>query len=120
MENQASIKDDLYCAFVASRIDNYISYSGIDIFDNNSKDNINIASNTDIESSIIQKDLINNLSLDSKFILKTIFESPKYIETPKNGNITKRSLNLFLIKKKWNPKRINRAFSEIKIYLKNL
>ena len=112
--------NEYLCAMNAARPENYISYSGIDMFDEDSKHNFSLTSNTNIEESMIKKDLIDNMSQDALFLLETIINSPELVATPKTKNVTKKSIIIFLEDQKWHPKRIKKAFGEIKNYLKNL
>jgi hypothetical protein len=111
-------------AFFAIQANNYIPYSGIDLFEENI---INVPSpSVMLESTLpspedltIQNDIISRLSNDAKFILHVLFNPPNQLRCPKSQNITKRSLKMFLIKQKWNPLKINKVFMEMKNYVAN-
>jgi hypothetical protein len=121
--NKNEIKeDDLISAVLVFPQENYISYLGIDLPFNKEEgtEEIRLESDVNIEKELIKKDLKENLNTDCQFILGIIINSPERLETPKTGNITIRSITLFLNKNKWNRIRINRAFKEIKNYVKNL
>lgn len=121
--NKNEIKeDDLVSAILVFPQENYISYLGIDLPFNKEEgmEEIRLESDVNIEKELIKKDLKENLNTDCQFILGIIIDSPERLETPKTGNITIRSITLFLNKQKWNRIRINKAFKEIKNYVKNL
>jgi hypothetical protein len=121
--NKNEIKeDDLVSAVIAFPQENYISYLGIDLafHEEEGIKEIKLESDVNIEKELIKKDLKENLNTDCQFILGIIIESPEKLETPRTGNITIRSITLFLNKQKWNRIRINKAFKEIKNYVKNL
>jgi len=101
---------------------NYVSYSGIDMFEDNIIDSTVVLASSlpNPEQITIKNDIIFKLSIDAKFILKILFDPPNSLRCPKSKNITKRSLKIYLIKQKWNPLKINKAFIEMKNYVKNL
>jgi len=121
--NRNEIKeDDLVSAILAFPQENYISYLGIDLAfqEQDGIKEIRLESDVNIEKDLIKKDLTEKLGMDCQFILNMIIDNPEKLETPKTGNITMRSITLFLNKQKWNRIRTNKAFKEIKNYVKNL
>ena len=121
--NRNEIKeDDLVSAVLAFPQENYISYLGIDLAfqEQDGIKEIRLESDVYIEKELIKKDLKENLNIDCQFILNMIIDNPEKLETPRTGNITMRSITLFLNKQKWNRIRTNKAFKEIKNYVKNL
>jgi hypothetical protein len=109
-------------AFFAIQANNYIPYSGIDLPKEDIADSSSIMLESTLlspEDLIIQNDIISRLSNDAKFILHILFNPPNQLRCPKSQNITKRSLKMFLVKQKWNPLKINKAFIEMKNYVTN-
>lgn len=93
---------------------NYVSYDGMDILQEGQA-NIRLASEYNQETGLIKKDLFRHLSPDAHFVIDAINEGKCL--TPKTGNITKRSIELFLSKLWQNETRSKMALIEVQNFV---
>jgi hypothetical protein len=89
-------------------------------------DSMDLPSGFDLEREIIKRDLFRKLSESSREIIRIVLESEydpeilKSISTPRTGNITKRSLSLFLQEVGIPLKTIVKSFKELHRLANNL
>lgn len=93
---------------------NYVSYDGMDLLQEGQA-NIRLAAEYNQEEALIKKDLFLSLSPDAHFVIEAINEGKCL--TPKTGNITKRSVELFLTKLWRNEARSKKALMEIQNFV---
>jgi hypothetical protein len=106
-------KNDAFdCALLAANEYSYLPYDGMDIYAEGSNC-VKLFSDNNAESSLIKKDLLNSLSPDAHFIIDAIKNELPALATPKTGNITKSSIERFLMKKHWSKRKIHKSFIEI-------
>lgn len=88
------------------------------------EDGYDLMSGFDLEKELIKKDLFDKLSDKSKQILNILFYSDddilKMLSTPKTGNITKRSLMIFLQEIGFSVFNISKCFKELKMLANSL
>jgi len=94
----------------------YIPYDGIDLSKTGKKSFL-LISNDNQEKTLIKKDLFRCLSPDAHFVVEAVDGELSELTTPKTGNITKRSIELFLSKRHWHKKRIKDVFIEIQGFI---
>jgi hypothetical protein len=99
-------------ALLAANENSYIPYDGMDICQEGST-SLRLESVHNQERQLIKKDLFKILSPDAHYVTEAIIDELPELVTPKTGNITRRSISLFLRKKHWDKKRIKKTFVEI-------
>lgn len=106
-------KNDAFdSALLAALPNQYVPYDGTDLWIDGS-DSVHLISQHNQEINLIKKDLFQWLSVDAHFVVKTINNQAFGVQTPKTKNITRRSIELFLVKRHWDRKRIRKVFMEI-------
>ena len=69
---------------------------------------------TEIESSIVRKDLFDHLSQEAAMVAEVIFSCPAEICNPKHNGVNKRLLHKYLrCSLHFSPKLIRRTFKEL-------
>lgn len=99
-------------ALIAANENAYIPYDGMDICQEG-ETALRLESVYNQERQLIKKDLFRILSSDAHYVTEAIINELPALATPKTGNITKRSISLFLRKKHWDKKRIKKTLVEI-------
>lgn len=99
-------------ALIAANASSYVPYDGMDICQEG-ETTLRLESVHNQERQLIKKDLFNFLSSDAHYVAEAIIDELPELVTPKTGNITRRSISLFLRAKHWDKKRIKKTFVEI-------
>lgn len=99
-------------ALIAANANSYVPYDGMDICQEG-ETTLRLESVYNQERQLIKKDLFRILSSDAHYVTEAIIDELPALATPKTGNITRRSISLFLRKKHWDKKRIKKTLVEI-------
>ena len=99
----------------AMREDNYIPIGSWDDVENGGKFSDPESPMLDPEKEIIKADLLDHLSIDAKFVLHIIDDSPKEALTPSLGKVTLKSVTKYLMHRyHWQKRKVNSRWNEVK------
>jgi hypothetical protein len=89
--------------------------------DENDQESIVLPSRENQEDLVIKKDLAEKLSSEAKDVVRLILNSPSEIlemfMTEKYRTISKRKIGQYLIEKGWKQTKVDRIFSELKVFV---